>query len=274
MIFTQAAKIFGKQEDALIYQKRLDALRINAHKHFYDPQNKRYIDGRQLAMAFPLYVGITPDSEREAVFSGFVEEISTRKPYLDTGSSGLPILLKYLVEDAGRADLLYRCLNRTEVPGYGYFLKRGETTWPEYWQIDGEDSHIHTCYTGISAYFTKSLGGILPDPERYGMKQFLIKPKIVGDLTHANTTSGSLYGTIVSNWSRKERSGSFEIIVPPNTTAKLHLPAESIDHIRENSLAIDKAPGIQHLGQDNNCQILSLNSGRYLFTSTSVPAAN
>lgn len=273
MIFVQAAEILGNPEDAKIYQKRLTDLRANAHKYFYDVQNKRYIDGRQLAMAFPLYVGITPDSEREAVFAGFVEEISARKPYLDTGSSGLPILLKYLVEDAERADLLYRCVNRTEVPGYGYFLKRGETTWPEYWKIDGEDSHIHTCYTGISGYFTKAIGGILPDPARYGMKQFLIKPKLVGDLTHANTTSGSLYGTIVSNWSRKDRSGTFEIIVPPNTTAKIHLPAESIEDIRENNIAIDKAPGIQHLGQEKNCQILSLTSGRYLFTSSSVPAA-
>lgn len=274
MIFVQAAEILGNEEDVKIYQKRLNDLRTNAHKHFYDVKNKRYIDGRQLAMAFPLYVGITPDSERETVFAGFVEEISTRKPYLDTGSSGLPILLKYLVEDAERADLLYRCVNRTEMPSYGYFLKRGETTWPEYWNIDGEGSRIHTCYTGISGYFTKAIGGILPDPARYGMKQFLIKPKLVGDLTFANTTSGSLYGAIVSNWKRKDRSGTFEIIVPPNTTAKIFLPAASIDDIRENNIAIDKAAGIEHLGQENNCQILSLTSGRYLFTSSSVPAAD
>ncbi len=273
MVFVQAAEILGRNEDAKVYQKRLDALRSNAHKHFYDPQNKRYIDGRQLAMAFPLYVGITPESEREAVYAGFVEEISTRKPYLDTGSSGLPMLLKYLVEDAERADLLFRCVNRKEVPSYGYFLQRGETTWPEYWQIDGEDSRIHTCYTGISGFFTRGIGGIQPDPDRYGMKQFLLKPKLVGDLKHAKTTSGSLYGPITSNWSREGCIGTFEIIVPPNTTAKFHIPAASIEDIREGGLELAKSPGIQHLGTEKNCQILSLPSGRYVFTSTSVPAA-
>jgi alpha-L-rhamnosidase len=98
IIVIEAAKALGHADDAQIYQQRLDALRENAHRHFFDAENKRYIDGRQLAMAFPLYVGITPESEREAVMAGFIEEITRRKPYLDTGSSGLPILLKFLVE--------------------------------------------------------------------------------------------------------------------------------------------------------------------------------
>ena len=114
IIITEAAKALGHAEDATLYQKRLAALRENAHRHFYDAEKKRYIDGRQLAMAFPLYVGITPESEREAVMAGFIEEITARKPYLDTGSSGLPILLKFLVEDAGRADILANILKRTE----------------------------------------------------------------------------------------------------------------------------------------------------------------
>ncbi len=274
MVLVQAAKVLSKEEDVKIYQKRLDDLRRNAHKHFYDAENNRYIDGRQLSMAFPLYVGITPESEREAVLAGFIEEISSRKPYLDTGSSGLPILLKYLVEDAGRADLLFRCLNRTEQPGYGYFLKRGETTWPEYWPIDGEDSRIHTCYTGISGYFTKAIGGILPDPERYGMKQFLIKPKLVGDLTYANTTSGSYYGRMVSNWSRMDRKGTFEIEVPPNTTAKLFLPGTTIDDIREGDQPVAQAPCVKHLGAENGCQVFAIGSGHYVFTSTSVSVAD
>ena len=274
LIFVQAAEILGNKEDAKIYQKRLDDLRRNAHRHFYDFEKRRYIDGRQLAMAFPLYVGITPEGERDAVYAGFVEEISTRKPYLDTGSSGLPILLKYLVEDAERADLLFRCLNRTEVPGYGYFIKRGESTWPEYWQIDGEDSRIHTCYTGIAGYFTKAIGGILPDPERYGMKKFLIKPKLVGDLTYANTTSGSPYGNMVSNWSRNGRTGTFEIEVPPNTTARLFLPAASIDGIRESGKPVAQASGVKHLGAEEGCQVIGLDSGGYKFTSASVPAVD
>lgn len=50
--------------------------------------------------------------------------------------SGLPVLMKYLVEHAEVtqvAQTVFEHLNRTERPSYGYFLNRGETTWPEYW---------------------------------------------------------------------------------------------------------------------------------------------
>ena len=48
-------------------------------------------------MAFPLYTGLTPKREKEAVFKRFVEEITKNKPHLDTESPGLPILLKYII---------------------------------------------------------------------------------------------------------------------------------------------------------------------------------
>jgi alpha-L-rhamnosidase len=115
-VLVQAAAILGKSEDVTTYSARLADLRKFAHKHFFNENTKTYIDGRQLAMAFPLYTGITPEVEKKAVFANFVGEISQRKPYLDTGSSGLPILLKYLVEDAERADLLFTCLTRMEYP--------------------------------------------------------------------------------------------------------------------------------------------------------------
>ena len=273
MIMVQTAEVLGKTEDVAIYQDRLDHLRRNAHRHFYNEETRNYIDGRQLAMAFPLYVGITPESERDAVFAGFVDEITDRKPYLDTGSSGLPILLKYLVEDAERADLLHRCLVRTEYPGYGHFIEEGATTWPEFWDLHNHDSHIHTCYTGISGYLTKAIGGIRPDPEHYGMKQFIIKPMLVGDLTHANTTSGSLYGSIVSNWSRAGTTGTFEIEVPPNTTAKVFIPAESAESVKESDTPAAGAAGVTSLGQQGEFQVFTVPSGHYRFQSTSVPPA-
>ena len=165
-------------------------------------------------MAFPLYTGITPDSEKQAVFAGFVEEISHHKPYLDTGSSGLPILLKYIIEDAERPDLLFPCLTRTDYPGYGYFLKAGETIWPEYWKIVGESSRIHTCYTGIAGYFVKGLGGIRPDPAAPGFKKIVNKPAVVDDLIWVNCHHDSLYSRIASNWKHGDGKLTMEVTVP------------------------------------------------------------
>jgi alpha-L-rhamnosidase len=269
-VFTQAAAVLGRTDDVATYTARLANLRQSAHRHFFNEDTKTYIDGRQLAMAFPLYTGITPGPERQAVFANFVAEISTHKPYLDTGSSGLPILLKYLVEDAERADLVFPCLARTTQPGYGYFLKSGETTWPEYWKIVNEPSRIHTCYTGIAGYFIRAIGGIRPDPSAYGMKKFIIKPNLVGDLTYAKTTSGSYYGTIVCDWSRSGTSGTFDIVVPPNTTAKVHIPAGEANDVTEGKEPAATAEGVTCLGKDGRYVVFEVGSGAYRFSSMSV----
>jgi len=271
-VFVQSAEILGRPDDAKTYAARLEALRKNAHKHFFNQDEGNYIDGRQLSMAFPLFTGITPESEREGVMKKFVEEISVRKPYLDTGSSGLPILLKFIVEHAERADLLFPCLARTEQPSYGYFFEQGETAWPEYWQIEGHSSRIHTCYTGIAGYFTRAVGGIRPDPSAWGMKKFLIKPNLVGDLTFAETTSGSYYGTIVSNWKRSGTTATFDIEVPPNTSATVFIPAEDVEDVREGGKVADEVDGATFLRMDGGRAVLVVESGVYQFTSSSVPA--
>lgn len=193
---------------------------------------------------------------------------------MDTGSPGLPILLKYIIEDVERADLLYHCLTRTEYPGYGFFLSSGETTWPEYWQIVGQSSRIHTCYTSIAGYFTKGIGGIRPDPSSYGMKKFIIKPNLAGDLTYANTTSGSCYGIMVSNWSRSGNTGTFHIEVPPNTMAKVHIPAKDVNDVLESGQSVAKANGVNYLDQDGIYAVFLVDSGEYRFSSSSVPPAN
>lgn len=266
-VFVQAAAILGNTEDVTIYSARLVNLRKSAHKHFFNEATKTYIDGRQLSMVFPLYTGITPEGEKNAVFSNFVEEISTRKPYLDTGSSGLPVLLKYIVEDAERADLLYPCIARTDYPSYGFFLKSGETAWPEYWKIKGEASRIHTCYTGIAGYFVKALGGIRPDPSAYGMQKFIIKPKMVGDITWVKCHHESLYGRIESNWKRDSGTVKLDVTIPANTHATVYMPARDDTPVTEGGCAIEKAKGVKFLRMENGAAVYEVGSGRYQFCS-------
>ena len=269
--FVRAAEILGHTGEVEVYSARLADLRRHAHRYFFNPETKTYLDGRQLALAFPLLTGITPEKERPAVFANFVGEIGTRKPYLDTGSSGLPILLAFIVDKAERPDLLFPCLARTEQPGYGYFLKSGETTWPEYWKIKDEPSRIHTCYTGIAGYFIKAVGGIRPDPSAWGMKKFLIKPNLVGNLAHANTSSASLYGPIVSNWRRSGTTAVFDIEVPVNTTAKIFIPAARPEDVREGGGPAAAAPGVTSLGMQGANAVFEIGSGVYQFSSSPQP---
>jgi alpha-L-rhamnosidase len=105
------------------------------------------------------------------------------------------------------------------------------------------------------------------------MRQFLIQPQLVGDLTFARTTAASYYGDIVCNWERDGRTATFEISVPANTTATFHIPAESIDDIRESGQPVAQAAGVTIAGEAAATRILRLASGSYRFTSNTAPAA-
>ena len=261
----QIANLLEKPDDAVLYRKRLDALRKKIQKQFYDTETGLYMEGNQVQTAFPLWRKITPDSLSASVLAHFEEEFTHNHPYLDMGSSGLPVLLKFLTEEQDFNEAMARHLSSTDEPSYGYFLKRGETTWPEYWNVD-VPSRIHTCYTGIASWFIKSVGGIRPDPSHPGYRQFIIKPSPIRQLTFARTETESLYGTIKSDWKKKDHLLELAISIPVNTKATVYLPATSADKVRENGKPLSEAEGIKTLGEAGNKLLIEVESGNYTFT--------
>ena len=260
------AAALGKKEDVAQYAGQLKTLRQNIHKRFFDKENNVYIDEKQVHLAFPLYVGVVPADLRPAVIANLKKEITETRPYLDMGSSGLPVLLHYLIEDAEWNDVLYQHISKTTQPSFGYFLKQDETTWPEYWSSTCA-SKIHTCYTGVASWFTRGIGGIRNEQGHFGYKRFIIKPHLVGDLTFANTSMDSLYGKIVSNWTRKDGKMTLHVEVPPNSTAKIYLPTSDKKSITESEKLLEKAKGVTFLTMENGRAILSVAAGHYSFDS-------
>jgi len=261
----EMAKTLGREDDAATFQKRLDSLRECAHRYFYNEETGLYVDGWQQSLLFPLYTRITPEHLRERVFSAFVKELNA-KGYLDTGSPGIPMMLKWVCEDLCKPDLLMPILQRRAQPGYGYFIERGETCWPEYWEVDGIASRIHTCYTSISGYHVRGIGGIQPHPDHPGMQRVLIRPGFVDELTYADTTTASLYGPITCNWSQTDTQRTVRLEIPPNTTAQVHLPAAMSSAWTDNGRPIEQAPGIQlsaDAALDPGGVVLELAAGAY-----------
>jgi alpha-L-rhamnosidase len=271
----QIATTLGKQDDAAKYADRLAVQRKAIHKEFYDPATGDYGNGQQVNQAFALIAGVPPESEKQKVYDRLVDEVLYEFPYYDTGSSGQALYTRYFTEYGERMDLIYGLLEDEAHPSYGYFLAQDETTWPERWSSTG-GSRIHTCYTGIGGYFIKGFGGIRPDPEKPGMRHFLIKPTPVGDLTFADTEFESGYGKIVSNWKRSAETASFHIEVPVNTFAKIYLPAVGKEHVKEGEQLAESAEGVRFLGTETsdavgNYVIYGVGSGSYDFTVSAIP---
>jgi alpha-L-rhamnosidase len=264
--FIQIAKILDLPGDAAVYGGRLEDLKSRVQARFFNPDQNTYIDSRQIHLAFPMFAGITPDNLRPKVFANFEKEILQTRPWLDMGSSGLPVLLKFLIEDVERNDILFAHLSKTTEPGYGCFLARGETAWPEYWEDDCP-SRIHTCYTGIAAWFIKGLGGIREDPSQFGYQSFILKPAMPGNLTFAEAKTDSLYGTISSRWEKKGAAIQMNIEIPANSTATVYVPANDVTNVTESGLPVPGAIGVRFLQMEGNRAVFQVQSGVYQFVS-------
>ncbi len=262
--FIKSARILNKPDEVVLYSGRLEELRKQVHAAYFKPEGNTYCNGTQVQLAFALLTGITPPDLRVAVASTLDKELA-QKPYLDMGSSGLPVLLKYLIERSDRSAPLYQHLSSTKEPSYGYFIKRGESTWPEYWNVD-VPSRIHTCYTGISSWFTKSVAGIRPDPEHPGFQSFLIKPVIGGDLTFAEFTTESPYGTIRNRWEKTGDHLKMSVTVPPNSHATVHIPTTNPASLTESGKPIAEAEGITLLPPADGHAVMKVAAGRYEFS--------
>jgi alpha-L-rhamnosidase len=262
--FIRLAGALGRETDAELYKERLDRLIPAIRKEFYDPQTGLYDTGTQVQQAFAVIAGVSKEDETRTEAS-IVEDMRGKHPYFDMGSSGVPVLLRYLSERPGMAELTASILSRTEYPGYGHFLAAGETTWPEDWHVD-VPSRMHTCYTGIAGWFTKGLCGIRPGSEG-GYRHFTIQPSPVGGVDFAEACVNSPYGEIVSRWERLENGLLVSVTVPPGTSADVYVPGEDAEGVREGGMPLDRAEGVRLTGSGDGYVNVHVEAGNYRFIS-------
>ena len=120
------------------------------------------------------------------------------------------------------------------------------------------------------------MGGIDIDETRAGFKHIVLQP--VPDnrtenpagqerINWVNASFPSCYGDIKSSW-KKENDGavSYQISIPANPTATLHLQLPTLDYVVEESgKAAVKAEGVSSITFMNGKAVLELQSGSYQF---------
>lgn len=261
----EIAEYLGRSEDAQRFQQTAAHLKTAIHRKFFNPDDATYMNRTQTQLAFALWQDVPPAAERERVFKAFVAAMQAEPKMLDMGSSGLPVLLSYILEDAERADLLNPLLQQTEQPSYGHFLKRGETTWPEYWSVD-VPSKIHTCYTGIASFFTRGIAGITALPEHPGMKHFAIRPSLLDGLEHAATTRHSPYGLIQSAWEKSGDQFTLTVKIPVNSTAEVALPGVTdAANLTVNGRPVADVAEVEMIQEIEDSILVRVESGSYCF---------
>jgi hypothetical protein len=176
-----------------------------------------------------VYMEIVDPENRQAVLDNLVKDIKAHENRLTTGDIGNRYLFQTLATN-GLNELMYTMFNHEEAPGYGFQLKFGATTLTEQWDPRQGASWNHFMLGQIDEWFFASLAGIQIDPKSPGMKHFIIKPEIVGDLKFVKASTKTLYGKISVEWKIEGTIFSIKVEVPVNCTADVYLPGEHISH--------------------------------------------
>jgi alpha-L-rhamnosidase len=192
--------------------------------------------------------------------------------HLSTGFVGTPYLNPVLTR-FGRSDVAYALLHQKTFPSWLFPITHGATTMWERWDgwtpergfnDAGMNSYNHYAFGAIGEWLYTSVAGIDLDALRPGYKHIVIRPQPRNSgLTHARATLRSMHGVIESAW-RLDNDGRFElsVLIPPNTTATVHVPAADAGSVRESGGAISN---VRSAGA--GVVVVEVGAGAYRFES-------
>ena len=258
----KAALALNKPEDAEVCVRKLNEIRPLIHKAFYDEEKGCYVSDEQPYLMMPLMAGIVPDELKEAIWKKLEDNINSRSSF-QTGMIGTYFMINFLL-DKGRNDLLYKMIAHKNYPGWGYMLSQGATVWWEQW--NGYYSQMHSVFTSMDSWFYQGIAGIQHVDGDAGMKHFRINPACSLPLNHASASTESMYGTIRSEWTKKENGEILlHVEVPANSTAEIWFPASDKQAVTENNVALDQVPGVEGIAVKESKVVCQVASGSYQF---------
>ncbi len=271
----KSAKVLNKKEDA----KRLE----NLHKEVKSAFENAFFndDGRVkfeietqteylMALAFDL---LSEEKEQQAI-KHLKRIIADCDNHLRTGFLGTP-LLPLVLDELGEFDLMYTILFQETYPSWFYSINQGATTMWERWDSythkdgfhkDGMNSFNHYAYGAIGQWMYERIAGI--KPLKAGYKEILIAPIPGGPLTSAQASYKSPYGEISSVW--KVENGVFELnaTVPPNTTAKIVIPANTEEDLLLDGQPFSENANVKLLKKNENSFELKVLPGNWNFSAS------
>jgi alpha-L-rhamnosidase len=260
-MMTQMAHAVGKDADAQHYDEVVQNIRA-AFQQAYIKEDGTVGTGTQTSYVVALYTKMAPLSLEPLLVDKLVKDIEGRNWHLSTGFLGTPFLL-FTLADHGRSDVAYRLLLNDTYPSWGYMLSKGATTWWERWNGDTGDpsmnSYNHYAFGSVIAWVYRYAAGIDTTPDSPGFKEIIIHPHLDSRMTSARAEYESVYGKIISDWDGTPTGPfSIRITIPPNTSAKVILPAIAGAHVTEDGSPVDAQ-------MKDGSYVVGIGSGSYSF---------
>jgi alpha-L-rhamnosidase len=231
-------------------------------------QDKDRVVETQTGYVLALYMNLVPDELRPAAARKLVELIKNNHWRLGTGFLGTPYLLEVLA-DTGYSDVAYRLLLNREYPSWGYVIDHGGTTTWERWNGDqmlndpSMNSYNHYAYGAVGEWLYRYAAGVDTVSADPGFHTIYLHPNFDAGLGNLSVDYESPYGTVHSEWTVLGDQATWNVTLPPNTTALLS------PHSTNATSILFKGAPVQHstLKADASGRV-ELPAGSYTFTAT------
>ena len=256
----EIADCLGKEADTKAFLEQARKTRVAFNEKFY--KDGIYGSGQQAELSMPLYYGLVEKENEELVASNLAERVKKDSCKIKTGEIGLKPLLMSLAK-YGYNDIVYQMANQTDCPSYGYWVKQGYTTTPEYWNV-GAFSQNHCMMDHIEEWFFSQLGGLRNAGNGFAIVD--IEPWIPEDMDSLQMTTGSIYGTIgCSYWRTADGGMNYTIEIPANSQANVVVPCLDQQDVSENGKVLNAGEsGVLSVSYYDGKAYIRIGSGKYL----------
>jgi alpha-L-rhamnosidase len=267
----RTAQRLGKTEDEQHYSDLAAKIREGFNRRLFNPQTAQYEGATQTSYVLPLAFGLVPEESRAKVVQNLVDNIMVQHHgYSTVGLLGMQWLMQVLTK-TGHTDVAVTIATRTKRPSWGYMISKGVTTIWERYDMDTRDPGMNSEALliqtgGVEAWFYQALAGIDYDPEHPAFKNIVMHPRVVAGMTFAKATLDSPQGKISSSWHAQQGEFQWDVVVPPNATATVYVPAKDAQPVRESGKPADHSDGVKYLRQENDASVYEIGSGSYVFT--------
>ena len=225
----------------------------------------RFGDATEACQAFALYYDLVPPEERDMAIDRLAAAIiDDNGGHVSAGIFGTKMLFNVLA-DNGRGDVAFTMANQRDYPSWGHMLANGATTLWEEWDGNIHASFNHPMFGSPTEWFFRGVAGINHHPDAVGFDHIVIRPQPAGSLTWAKGEYESVRGLISSGWEIADGVLTLTVTVPVNTTAEVHVPAASVEDVKEGDSPAAEVPGIKFLRMEHGAAVFGVGSGTYVF---------
>ena len=270
----KTAKALGKTEEFEKYDALYKTVANAFENKFFENGKVKGVAETQTSYLLALAFDLLEEDKKANAKKFLLQKIADADNHLRTGFLGTPLLSEVL-DETGEIDLMYKLLFNETYPSWFYSINQGASTiwerWNSYNKEEGfnpmnMNSLNHYAYGAIGEWMYERIAGIAP--LEAGYKTIKIAPQPNAPLTSASASYATPYGKVSSSWEINEDKFRLKVLVPPNSSAQITIPANTSKELLLNEQQFQDSEEVTLRNTTKNSFELVVQPGEYEFTST------